>query len=151
MLVLLLLILSLLAAVCAFLAGFAVWQAALVALGAFAALNLLYVIFWVIVASTVDDSKPLAKQSRLCRIGCASISGWLCSYAGVRIHFTGAELLPKEGRFVFVCNHRSMFDPLVAVYTLRDYNLAFISKPSNLKIPYVGKLAYGAGFLPIDW
>ncbi len=150
MVVLLFFVLSLLAAVCAGFAGYAVWQAALVGLGTFAALNLLYVIFWVIIASTVDDTKPLKKQSRLCRFGCASISEWLCTYARVRVHFTGEELLPKEGRFVFVCNHRSMFDPLVAVKTLRHYNLAFISKPSNLKIPFVGKLAYGAGFLPID-
>ncbi len=138
------------AAVYALCKGALSWQAALLFVGCFLALNLLYVIFWAIVASTVDDSKPLEKQSGLCRFGCASIGGWICSWARVRIRLVGEELLPKEGRFVLVCNHRSMFDPLVTVKLMKDYNLSFISKPSNLKLPYIGKLAYGAGFLPID-
>jgi 1-acyl-sn-glycerol-3-phosphate acyltransferase len=43
-----------------------------------------------------------------------------------------------------------MFDPLVTEYMLRKYNLAFISKPSNMEIPVISNLAWGAGFLPID-
>jgi 1-acyl-sn-glycerol-3-phosphate acyltransferase len=68
----------------------------------------------------------------------------------VRVKLSGADKLPTEGRFVLICNHRSGFDPVVTEAWLKDYNLAFISKPSNLKLPYIGKLAYGAGFLPID-
>lgn len=151
MLLLIFFLLSLAAAcLCTWLAGFALWQGALLLVGCFLALNLLYVLFWVLVAQTVNIRKPLEKQRKLCRIGCASISGWLCSLFRVRIAFTGGERIPEEGRFVLVSNHRSGFDPLVKTYTLRRWNVSFISKPQNMNLPCIGKLAYGAGFLPID-
>ena len=116
----------------------------------FAALNILFVIFWVAVAQTVDDSKPIERQKPIYRLGVAIIAGWLCWWARVRVKLSGADKLPGEGRFVLICNHRSGFDPVVTAAKLRAFNLCFISKPSNLKLPYIGKLAYGAGFLPID-
>ena len=138
------------AAVWAAVTGALAWQAALFCVCCFLGLNLLFVIFWVLVASTVDDTRPIEKQRGIYRRGCASIAAWLCAWAGVHTTVEGEELLPTEGRFVFVCNHRSMFDPVVTAAKLRAYNLAFISKPSNLKLPFIGKIAYGAGFLPID-
>lgn len=131
-------------------AGFAFWQGALLFVGCFAALNILYALFWVAVAQTVDDTKPIDRQRPIYRRGIASISNWLCSWTRVRAAVKGTEKLPKEGRFVLVCNHRSGFDPVVTAAKLKDFNLCFISKPSNLKLPYIGKLAFGAGFLPID-
>ncbi|MCR5576262.1 MAG: 1-acyl-sn-glycerol-3-phosphate acyltransferase [Oscillospiraceae bacterium] len=128
----------------------AVWHAGLWIFGGFALLNVLYVLFWVAVASTVDDEKPLEKPNRLCCFGCRNIPRWLCFWFRVRVHLTGEELLPEEGRFVMVSNHRSGFDPLTVEAALGKRGLAFISKPSNLKIPFVGKLGYGACFLPID-
>ncbi len=116
----------------------------------FLGLNIMYVIFWVIVASTVNDKKPLEKQSSLCRYGCASIAGWLCAWGRVRVHVSGRDLLPRYSRFLFVCNHRSMFDPITMAAVLDDYNISFISKPSNLKIPFIGPLAYGAASLPLN-
>lgn len=141
---------SLGAALGSFFAGYAVWQAVLVCLGAFVGINLLYVIFWYAVAATVDDTKPIESQKPIYPFGCASIAGWLCAWARVHTTVQGEELLPGEGRFVLVCNHLSKFDPIVTEYKLRKYNLSFISKPSNLKIKGIGKLAYGAGFLPIN-
>ena len=128
----------------------AVWAAGLWIFGGFAALNILYVLFWVAVASTVDDKKPLEKPSRLCCLGCRSIPRWLCFWFRVRVRLTGEELLPPEGRFVLISNHRSGFDPLAALAKLGGRGLAFITKPSNLQIPFVGKLGYGGCCLPID-
>ena len=107
------LLLALLAGVGALLAGLVVWQALLVFLGVFVGLNLLYVAFWYIVALTVDRSKPLEKQSAICRFGCASIAGWLSAWAGIHTKVSGEELLPTDTRFLLVCNHRSLFDPIV--------------------------------------
>ena len=143
-------LLSAAAAVGALWKGYGVWAALLIGLGVFAGLNLLYVIFWVCVAQTVDDTKPLQEQKKICRLGVADIATWLCSYAHVHTAISGRELLPEQGRFLLVCNHRSAFDPVVKASVLRDYNLAFISKPSNLKLPFIGPLAYGAGFIPIN-
>jgi len=130
--------------------GYAVWAALLIGLGVFAGVNLLYALFWIAVAQTVDDTKPIQEQKKIYRLGIADIAAWLCSYAHVHTEVGGEELLPKEGRFVLVCNHRAGFDPVVTASVLRDYNLAFITKPSNLKIPLIAKLAYGDGFVPIN-
>ena len=150
MFLMLVFILSVIAGILTGVTGHAAWQAVLAALGCFVGLNLLYVIWWVLVAAFVDDSKPIEKQSALCRFGCGSIAAWLCNWARVHAQVIGTELLPKEGRFVYVCNHRSGFDPVVTAARLRLYNLAFISKPSNLRIPVLGRIALGDCFLPID-
>ena len=42
---------------------------------------------------------------------------------------------PKAGRFLFVSNHRSVFDTFIQAAALWRYPLAFISKPENFKIP----------------
>lgn len=143
-------LLSLAAGIGAFLRGLLLWQAVLIFVGAFLGVHLLYAVFWVCVAQTVDDTRPIERQRPIYRYGCANIAGWLCQLFGVRIRLRGTELLPETDRFLLVCNHRSGFDPIVTEYALRRYNIAFITKPSNLKIPLIAKLAYGAGFLPID-
>ena len=143
-------LLSLAAAAGSLIAGHAVWQALLLGLGVYAGLNLLFVLFWVCVAQTVDTSKPIEEQKKLYRLGIASVATWLCEWAHVHTEIHGEELLPQEGRFLLVCNHRSGFDPIVKASVLRDYNIAFISKPSNINLPFIGPLAFGDGYLPIN-
>jgi 1-acyl-sn-glycerol-3-phosphate acyltransferase len=130
--------------------GLTPWAALLTGLGTFAGINLLYVLFWVAVAQTVDDTKPIQEQKKIYRLGVADIASTLCSYAHVHTELSGEELLPKDRRFLMVCNHRAAFDPIVKASVLKDYNLAFITKPSNLQIPLIASLAYGAGFIPLN-
>ena len=90
------------------------------------------------------------KQNQLCR-HIISLGGEICCfYCGVRVHVIGREKLPTDGRFLLVANHRSLFDPLAIFHALRAYNIAFISKPSNMKLPVLGRIAAGDCFLPID-
>lgn len=126
------------------------FAAVLIALGVFVLLHVLGFLFFWLVALTVPKDRPLEKQNALCRAGTAGIIEVLNWYVGVRPVIRGEEKLPKEGRFLYVCNHRSMFDPLVVMDRLRAYNIAFISKPSNMNLPFAGRIAYAVGFLPID-
>lgn len=130
--------------------GCKVWQALLVCLGVFVAVNLLFVVFWYAVALIAGSKGPVENQSPICRHGCAIIAEWLCSWGRVHAAVTGTEKLPQDGRFLFVCNHRSAFDPVVTANRLRDWNIAFLSKPSNLALAGIGRLAWGACFLAID-
>ena len=91
----------------------------------------------------------IQKQHAFSRWICAAVAQWLGGYAGVRVHMTGQEKLPA-GPFLFVSNHRSMFDPLIVMGWLAKYNISFVSKPSNLEIPIAGITARHAGFLAID-
>ena len=122
----------------------------LIALLGFLLLHVLYVLFFGLVSCRISMDRPLEKQNPLCRFACYATGSLLCFYGGVRPVVTGLEKLPKDGRFLFVSNHCSIFDPMIVMDRLRDFNVSFISKPENMAIPIVGKTLYGAGFLAID-
>jgi len=130
--------------------GFVAWKTALLFVGCFLLLNLLYLMVAWVATWFVNQQKPLTKQSSICRTGCVYVAYLLNVYGWVRVHVRGAEKLPDPERFLLVCNHRSMFDPMVIADKLRKFNISFISKPSNMRIPFVGRMSYGAGYLPID-
>ena len=128
------------------------WGALAVFALSFLAANLLFALcFWInsLFLPRLAPGQGIEKQHRFSRWICMSVPRWLCGYAGVRPRLSGLEKLP-EGPFLFVCNHRSMFDPLVAMGWLAKYNIAFVSKPSNLELPIAGITARHAGFLAID-
>ena len=116
----------------------------------FILLHGLFFLFFGLIAQTVPGDRPLEKQNQLLRWGGVQVLTIANFYAGVRPVVTGLEKLPKEGRFLFVSNHRSAFDPLVAMTGLRDYNVFFISKPSNMRFRLSGRFAYAVGCLAID-
>ena len=122
----------------------------LFAVVSFFLLQFLFVLLCRISAGKVDFEKPIEKQNRLCLFGARTMLPALDAYAGVRPVVNGMDKIPTEGRFLYVCNHRSMFDPVIVMDKLKDYNISFISKPSNLTLPLVGRSAYTIGFLPID-
>lgn len=131
-------------------AGAVIWKGLLAFAVIFAALNVLYILFYVVMSLFLDVSKPITRQNRLCRTAIVSVTGMLLTYCGVRVHLSGLEKLPGKGRYVFICNHRSAFDPLITLNKLNCCDLGFISKPSNMALPVVGPVAHNAGCLAID-
>ena len=130
----------------------AIWAALGVLVLAFLAVNLLFVLFIALYALLLPRLEPgegVERQRAICRRLCACVARWLCNWARLRVQVLGRETLP-EGRYLFVCNHRSMYDPLSVMAYLPEQNISFISKPSNLKIPVVGVITRYAGFLAID-
>lgn len=130
--------------------GAAWWQGLLLALGVYLLLHVLYLLALYLAALKVDRNKPLEKQVAFCRDGCGRVIGALNAYCGLKPRLIGLEKLPEDRRFLLVSNHRSMFDPCLVIDRLRRWNIAFISKPSNLEIPLIGRIAYASGFLAID-
>ena len=117
---------------------------------AFALAHILFLAVFALLSRKTDLSRPEERQNPFARKAAIAVGEFLCFYAGLRPHIRGAEKLPKDSRFVFVCNHRSMFDPLMVMGHMAAWNIVFISKPSNLQIPLVGTIARAAGFLAID-
>ncbi|MBR5731154.1 MAG: 1-acyl-sn-glycerol-3-phosphate acyltransferase [Firmicutes bacterium] len=68
----------------------------------------------------------------------------------VKTTVTGLEKLPEGQRFLLASNHRSNFDPLITWNELRKYDLAFISKPENFRVPFFGKIIQKCCFMSID-
>ena len=126
------------------------WKCALIFVLGIPALSALYVLSAAVVSLFVSRVWPREKQNRICRAYVADGGGMACDYSRVRAHVSGLEKLPENERFLFVMNHRSLFDPLMLFRVLKPYNVAFISKPSNMRLPVLGSIAAGACFLPID-
>ena len=69
----------------------------------------------------------------------------------VKVNVVNREAIDGvNGRFLFVSNHRSDYDPITALYAFKKHNLAFISKKENLEIPFVGGLIRKCCFTDID-
>lgn len=70
-------------------------------------------------------------------------------FCGVRVRTERLELVPDD-TFLLVGNHRSGYDPLIAIWALRKHRLNFVSKPSNFNIIVGGPMMAINGFLAID-
>lgn len=75
---------------------------------------------------------------------------WVVLLCGTRTRIIGLERLPKDTPFLLVSNHLSNLDPLIKMAALRGWELPFVSKPENFKIPLAGPIMRNSSFLPID-
>lgn len=110
---------------------------------------LLFIFMW-IVSLFVDDSKEYEKKSKFhwfLLLLASDITFW---FARIRIHVTGKENLPKDGRYLIVTNHRSKFDPIITWSVLREQYPACISKKENFKVPIFGRIIRRCCFMAID-
>ena len=99
----------------------------------------------------VDTDKLYDRDSKFYRFLLYYSTVILYIAARVKVEISGEELIPKEGQFLLVTNHRSNFDPITCWITLRHrVNLTYISKPENFKIPFFGKIIRRCCFMPID-
>ena len=133
-------------------ASVTVWSILGVFALSFLGANLLFALLFTFNSLLLPRLAPgegIKKQRPVSRWICSAVAQWLGGYAGVRVHLSGLEKLP-DGPFLFVSNHRSMFDPLVVMGWLSKYNISFVSKPSNLVLPIAGITARHAGFLSLD-
>ena len=113
-------------------------------------LFLLYVILLCICALLVNPKKDYEKYSIFYHIVLKTVAFLLVHLLRIKVHVTGKEKIPVDAKPLFVCNHRSNFDPIVTWHILNKWKLAFVSKPSNFKIPVLGRIVRKVCFLPID-
>lgn len=108
------------------------------------------IILFVLTELTVDIKKPQDKPSKFWVKQLNLLAEAICTVCNIRVHATGFEKIPTDKRFLIVCNHRSMFDPIVKIPLLKDYNIIYASKAENFKIPVGGKIMHKTGCLVID-
>lgn len=80
------------------------------------------------------------------------IAGLKVCNAVCKVHYTveGQENIPTDGQWLVITNHLSRFDPMLATIVMKDFKLAFISKPENFKIPIAGRAIKMNHFIPLD-
>ena len=59
-----------------------------------------------------------------------------------RLHTEGLDLIPKSGRFMVVCNHRDIMDPIIVTKYFKNSQIAFISKKENADMFIIGKMMH---------
>ncbi len=114
-------------------------------------LIVLTIAFWGVCALAVDPRKEYARHSRFYRhiLNCGT---WIAlRVSRVRVHVSGTEKLPPNSKnILFVSNHRSNYDPIVTWWALRKWDVAFVSKEQNFRIPIFGRIIRKCCFLAID-
>ena len=114
------------------------------------AILLMYLLFLGACALLVDPKKEYEKNSPYYRFLLDSATAAAMKLLRIRVHVSGIEKIPKDTKVLFVSNHRSNFDPIITWYILKKWKIAFISKPSNFKIPFFGRIIRKCCFMPID-
>ncbi len=128
---------------CGGFAGFAwLWQLPVFFLGLFAGFAAIIMGFLLVWSWVTDPEKPVEKEKRWQRVFIEQICGAGLRLLHVKLGTTGMEKLPKEGRFLLVCNHLHISDPIVLLHCFRGSQLAFISKRENRSMFLVGKLMH---------
>ena len=98
----------------------------------------------------VSTKKKYEKDSAFYRFLLNHLTAIALKLLGIKVHVTGFEKVPKDTKVLFVGNHRSCYDPIISWYIFRKWKPAFISKPSNFKIPIFGRYIRKCCFMAID-
>lgn len=106
------------------------------------------IITWICCLFVKD--KFYSKDSKFYRFLLYFWTGFLSKIIRIKVHVNGIDKLPQKTRFLLVGNHRSNYDPILTWQALKKYNISFISKRENFKIPFFGKIIRKCSFMEID-
>ena len=126
------------------------WLLPVSALGLLLVLAALAFGFLWLICRVVDQSKPQEHDSSFYRNAVKLYIDALVRVLRVRIHATGLENTPKQGRFLLVCNHTSDADPVALLHAFRNSQLAFITKRENCTMFLVGKIMHKLMCQPVN-
>lgn len=118
--------------------------------GWYAVLFLLAFLFLWAVCSTVDQNKPQEKDSPFFRGMMNLYIEALISLVGVKVTTQDTEKVPRQGRFLLVCNHLFLADPGILLNVLPDSQLAFITKQENRSMFLIGNIMHKILCQPLD-
>ena len=108
-----------------------------------------FVAFLVMLSLFVDLNKPNEKFDKFYNAVISFTLRIALSACSVKVTVEGEEKIPEE-RFVLVQNHKAMFDPVVTLAYLGKYELGFITKPENFKLPVINKFMHRICCIAID-
>ena len=111
-------------------------------LGGFLLQALIMFLFLLYLCSRVDQNVPQEQDDPLYRLVTDLILEYVLPILRIHIQKTGMDLVPKEGRFLLVCNHCSDSDPIILMREFRKYKMAFISKRENSTMFVIGPMMH---------
>ena len=108
----------------------------------FLLLLLVAFLFLLYLCSRVDQNVPQEGDDPLYRKVTNLYIRSLVPVLRVHVKLKGGEKLPAEGRFMLVCNHTSITDPIMLIYAMPKSQLAFISKKENSDMFIIGPMMH---------
>ena len=134
------------AVICAVAGGFVslawLWLLPVGFLGSLLVIAILFFLVLWLCCAFVDIEKPQERDSKFHRFMVVHTAQLVLSILRMRMHTRGLEQLPKDGRFLLVCNHINDLDPVVLLAHFQKSQLAFISKRENAQMFIVGKIMH---------
>lgn len=130
--------------------GLSLWWAIPIAAGLILLCNGLYVLVVYIYCKRIDMDREYDTIDPGAHRWMMTFLRWLLAVCRVKIRTVNMDIVPREGEFLLVGNHRSAFDPLTTLVAMEEWPLAFISKPENIYKLFLGPAPYKCCFLPID-
>ena len=130
------------AATGAFAAATWLWLLPVSALASLLALLGLAFGFLMILCKRVDQSVPQEDDDPLYRKVTDLYIQSVLPVLQLHVKKKGMEKLPQDGRFMLVCNHCSLADPILLLYAMPQYQLAFISKRENAELFVIGPMMH---------
>ncbi len=118
--------------------------------GCFLGALLAVFLFTYVACQIIDTEKPQEKDSPFYRGLAYFIIRLILPILQVKMHITGLEKVPQNGRVLLVSNHLNDMDPVILLYFFRKKQLAFISKRENGRLFLVGKLMHKLMCQPIN-
>ena len=118
------------------------WQLPLWVICSIVGLALVWFLLLWIASLFVDTEKTQEKDNPFYRAITQTTTRLAIWILRMRVQTKGLEQTPKDGRFLLVCNHLSLLDPVMLLAYFRKSQLAFISKRENNSMFLVGKLMH---------
>lgn len=114
------------------------------------ALIILYFLFMFVASMFINTKKEYNKDSKFYRFLLHSTTGIGMHVMRIKYDLQGLDQIPAGKQMLFVCNHRSGYDPMVSWCILKKHAPSFISKEENFKVPFYGRLIRRCCFMSID-
>ncbi len=127
-----------------------IWKPIVLFFASFIVIVIAHLLVVCVLCLFVNTKKDVIKPSKLYRWFIDKTLEFLLVVLRVKVNVNGIEKIPSDRRFLIISNHLSGFDPITLIVALMKFNLIFISKPENFKIPVVAQFIHKSGFLAID-
>ncbi len=111
---------------------------------------IIYFLFTFAASMFIDTKKEYDKESKFYRFLLQSTTGIGMRIMRIRYDLIDFDKIPDGRQMLFVCNHRSNYDPLISWRVLRKWHPSFVSKASNFKVPFYGRMIRRCCFMTID-
>ncbi|MBR5974500.1 MAG: 1-acyl-sn-glycerol-3-phosphate acyltransferase [Clostridiales bacterium] len=111
---------------------------------------IIYFLFTFAASMFINTKKEYDKESAFYRYLLHSTTAIGMRIMRIRYDLQNFDMIPEGRQMLFVCNHRSNYDPLISWRVLRKYHPSFISKAENFKVPFYGRMIRRCCFMTID-